>query len=153
MNILVPVFGSFIKELIPDFIPSDISKIFDYQEFGYRKIKVQRPLRYVVNINETTLTQFKASKEFAKFAPEVQSAVENYLVSHFGDYSFSQFLAEMFAKLYTMKTAITAADRLNDKVLPFFESQESPMLRILTDRSSEILWKSGKSRLWALFSD
>ena len=52
-----------------------------------------------------------------------------------------------FAKLYTMKTAITAADRLNDKVLPFFESQESPMLRILTDRSSEILWKSGKSRL------
>ena len=121
MNILVPVFGSFIKELIPDFIPSDISKIFDYQEFGYRKIKVQRPLRYVVNINETTPTQFKASKEFAKFAPEVQSAVENYLVSHFGDYSFSQFLAEMFAKLYTMKTAITAADRPNGKVLPFFE--------------------------------
>ena len=47
-----------------------------------------------------------------------------------------------FAKLYTMKTAITAADRLNDKVLPFFESQESPMLRILTDRSSEYCGKS-----------
>lgn len=28
-----------------------------------------------------------------------------------------------FAKLYTMKTAITAADMLNDKVLPFFEAQ------------------------------
>ena len=42
-----------------------------------------------------------------------------------------------FAKLYTMKTPITAADLLNDKVLPFFEEQEVPMLRILTDRGTE----------------
>ena len=44
-----------------------------------------------------------------------------------------------FAKLYTMKTAITATDRLNDKVLPFFESQESPMLRSLTGHGSEYI--------------
>ncbi|EPT9251223.1 IS481 family transposase [Photobacterium damselae] len=42
-----------------------------------------------------------------------------------------------FAKLYTTKTPITAADILNDKVLPFFEAQELPMLRILTDRGTE----------------
>ena len=42
-----------------------------------------------------------------------------------------------FAKLYTMKTAITAADLLNDKVLPFFEGQQLPMLRMLTDRGTE----------------
>lgn len=42
-----------------------------------------------------------------------------------------------FAKLYTTKTPITAADMLNDKVLPFFESQDLPMLRILTDRGTE----------------
>ena len=36
-----------------------------------------------------------------------------------------------FCKLYTTKTPITAADALNDKVLPFFEQQELPMLRIL----------------------
>ncbi len=41
-----------------------------------------------------------------------------------------------FAKLYTMKT-LSAADMLNDKVLPYFESQGLPMLRILTDRGSE----------------
>lgn len=39
-----------------------------------------------------------------------------------------------FAKLYTTKTPITSADVLNDKVLPFFNEQELPMLRILTDR-------------------
>jgi len=42
-----------------------------------------------------------------------------------------------FAKLYTTKTPITAADMLNDKVLPFFEEHELPMLRILTDRGTE----------------
>ncbi|MEN2866698.1 IS481 family transposase [Mannheimia haemolytica] len=46
-----------------------------------------------------------------------------------------------FAKLYTMKAAISAADMLNDKVLPFFESQGLPMLRILTDRGSEYCGK------------
>ncbi|MFY3389757.1 IS481 family transposase, partial [Mannheimia haemolytica] len=41
----------------------------------------------------------------------------------------------------TMKTAISAADMLNDKVLPYFESQGLPMLRILTDRGSEYCGK------------
>lgn len=41
------------------------------------------------------------------------------------------------AKLYTTKTPITAADLLNDRVLPYFESHGLPMLRILTDRGTE----------------
>lgn len=41
------------------------------------------------------------------------------------------------AKLYTTKTPITAADTLNDRVLPFFENHDLPMLRILTDRGTE----------------
>ncbi|WP_063654894.1 IS481 family transposase [Candidatus Arsenophonus triatominarum] len=40
-------------------------------------------------------------------------------------------------KLYTTKSAITAADLLNDKVLPFYSQHELPVLRILTDRGSE----------------
>ncbi|CDG86782.1 IS481 family transposase [Xenorhabdus bovienii] len=40
-------------------------------------------------------------------------------------------------KLYTSKTPITAADLLNDRVLPFYQSQQLPMLRILTDRGTE----------------
>src|SRR5688572_24464112 len=42
-----------------------------------------------------------------------------------------------FAKLYDRKNAITSADLLNDKVLPFFEQQAIPLLRILTDRGTE----------------
>lgn len=40
-------------------------------------------------------------------------------------------------KLYDRKHAITAADMLNDRVLPWFEEQGIPLLRILTDRGSE----------------
>ena len=46
-----------------------------------------------------------------------------------------------FAKLYTSKHAITSADILNDRVLPFFEEQEIPLLRILTDRGTEFKGK------------
>ena len=46
-----------------------------------------------------------------------------------------------FAKLYTTKTPITSADILNDKVLPFFEQHQLPMLRILTDRGTEYCGK------------
>jgi hypothetical protein len=35
------------------------------------------------------------------------------------------------------KTPITAADLLNDRVIPFFESNDVKLLRILTDRDSE----------------
>lgn len=44
-------------------------------------------------------------------------------------------------KLYTTKTPITAADLLNDKVLPFYTSHDLPMLRILTDRGTEYCGK------------
>lgn len=44
-------------------------------------------------------------------------------------------------KLYTTKTPITAADLLNDRVLPFYGSHELPVLRILTDRGTEYCGK------------
>ncbi len=42
-----------------------------------------------------------------------------------------------FAKIYSDKTALTAADILNDKILPFFDEQNMSLLRILTDRGTE----------------
>jgi transposase InsO family protein len=42
-----------------------------------------------------------------------------------------------FAKLYDTKTPITAADTLNDRVLPFFEEHEIRVSRVLTDRGTE----------------
>jgi len=42
-----------------------------------------------------------------------------------------------FAKLYSEKTSLTAADFLNDKVLPFFDEHGMKVLRMLTDNGME----------------
>lgn len=41
------------------------------------------------------------------------------------------------AELYISKTPITAADLLNNRVLPMFEEHGLDLLRILTDRGAE----------------
>jgi transposase InsO family protein len=43
----------------------------------------------------------------------------------------------VFAKLYDRKTPITAAEILNDRVLPFFEEHGIALCRVLTDRGTE----------------
>ena len=57
-----------------------------------------------------------------------------------------------FVKLYDRKNAITAADMLNDRVLPFFEEHGVPLLRILTDRGSEYCGNR-ESHEYALYLD
>ena len=42
-----------------------------------------------------------------------------------------------FAKLYDRKTPITAADLLNDRVIPFYEEHGIALQRVLTDRGTE----------------
>ena len=46
-----------------------------------------------------------------------------------------------FAKLYTEKTELVAAHALNETVIPWFQAQEVPLLRILTDRGTEYCGK------------
>jgi transposase InsO family protein len=49
-----------------------------------------------------------------------------------------------FAKLYTAKVPLTAADILNDRVLPFFDEQGVDILRVLTDRGTEFCGRLDK---------
>jgi transposase InsO family protein len=46
-----------------------------------------------------------------------------------------------FAKLYDRKTPLTAADLLNDRVVPFFDENEIAVSRVLTDRGTEYCGK------------
>jgi transposase InsO family protein len=45
------------------------------------------------------------------------------------------------AKLYDRKNALTAADMLNDRVLPLYAAHDIPLLRVLTDRGTEYCGK------------
>ena len=50
-----------------------------------------------------------------------------------------------FAKLYDRKTALTAADLLNGRVIPFFEEHGLRIDRVLTDRGTEFCGAQGLS--------
>lgn len=59
-----------------------------------------------------------------------------------GGHIYQQTFVDMYSKvahskLYVTKTPNTAADLLNDRVLPFYKFQGLPMLKILTNRSTE----------------
>jgi transposase InsO family protein len=54
------------------------------------------------------------------------------------------YSAVAFAKVYTAKVPLTAADALNDKVVPFFDEQSVDILRILTDRGTEFCGRLDK---------
>lgn len=45
------------------------------------------------------------------------------------------------AKLYNTKDAMTAADMMNDRILPLYQEQDIRLLRILTDRGTEYCGK------------
>jgi transposase InsO family protein len=51
--------------------------------------------------------------------------------------SFNTYSSVAFAKVYTSKIPVTAADLLNGRALPFFENQGILVLRVLTDRGTE----------------
>jgi transposase InsO family protein len=54
------------------------------------------------------------------------------------------YSAVAFAKLYNVKVPLTAADTLNDRVLPFFEEKGVDILRLLTDRGTEFCGRLDK---------
>lgn len=55
-----------ITRLYGDFVESEISKIFDTADFGYTKITVERPLRYVYSVGEKQLKRLESTEKTIK---------------------------------------------------------------------------------------
>ena len=62
----------------------DLSHLLDYRTFGYRRIRVLRPLRMALHINEETLGKLKDEKAWAKLTTEQQAAWNRALKPHHG---------------------------------------------------------------------
>lgn len=60
---------------------NDISKVLQTVEFGYRRIRVERPLRLNVQVNEERLSRLCAQKAFAKLADSEKSDIGDMLSS------------------------------------------------------------------------
>lgn len=55
-----------IARLYADFEEGTNVRIVDYRDFGYRRIKVQRPLRLIFNVTKEGLNALQISKAFSK---------------------------------------------------------------------------------------
>lgn len=106
-------------------------------------------------LTETQIAALERKREEQQESGEIETAHPGYLGSQDTFYvgnmkgvgriyqqTFVDTYAKVaFAKLYTTKTPIAAADLLNDRVLPFYQEHEVALLRILTDRGTEYCGK------------
>jgi hypothetical protein len=102
-------------------------------------------------LTESQLVALERAKEEKEAYGEIETEHPGYLgaqdtyyvgnikgVGHIYQQTFIDTYTKVaFCKLYDRKNALVAADMLNDMVIPFFDSQNIPLLRILTDRGSE----------------
>ena len=101
-----------------------------------------------LKILEQQKSKKEASGEIETHHPGYLGSQDTYYVGNFKGVGkvYQQTFIDTYcrvanAKLYTEKGSITAADLLNDKVLPFYNEQGVPLLRILTDRGGEYCGK------------
>lgn len=65
-----------IVEIYSAFENGEFSRKLDYQTFGYRRIRVLRPLRMSLHINTESISKLKDEKAWAKLSVEQQDAWE-----------------------------------------------------------------------------
>lgn len=96
----------------------------------------------IVYTEQQIIALERRRRERGENLDEIETEHPGYLLAQDTYYIYQQtsldtYSSVAFAKLYTAKVPMTAADLLNDRVLPFFEDLGIPVLRILTDRGTE----------------
>jgi Winged helix-turn helix len=93
---------------------------------------------------EKAKSEKEAHGEFESECPGYCGAQDTFYVGHMKgvgriyQQTFVDTYAKVaFAKLYDRKTPLTAADLLNDRVVPFYDAHEVKLSRMLTDRGTE----------------
>ena len=85
---------------------SEVSRMIDYRTFGYRRIKVLRPLRMSLVIDDKGLAKLKEEKAWLKLSPEHQQVWLDALQLHMGATHLFGW-AETFAE-ETVRSALAA---------------------------------------------
>jgi type I restriction enzyme M protein len=73
-----------IVDLYSAFDSNEFSRVVDYRVFGYRRIKVLRPLRMALHVNANAIEKLKMEKAWAKLTSDQQAAWIAALQPHIG---------------------------------------------------------------------
>ncbi|HHY0490185.1 type I restriction-modification system subunit M [Vibrio parahaemolyticus] len=119
------------------FVENEFSKIFDYQEFGYRRITVERPLKLAIYPkDETRLEALQADKAWSKIDDSVQEAILNALAQFEEEKLLSR---DQFLKTLTKNLAGTKLSATQQKLIVKHLGEHD-------DEAETCLVKSGKDK-------
>lgn len=79
----------------------EISRMLDYRRFGYRRIRVLRPLRMSLHVNAETMARLTEEKAWAKLTPEIQAAWQRALKPHMDSthpFAWAEFFSDEAAR-------------------------------------------------------
>lgn len=111
----------------------DYSKIFDVADFGYREIRIERPLRLNFRADKARIERLKTEKAFQKLGAEEQTALLTAL-SHLPDTLFTN--RDTFAKALgkALKTAGVKVGKPVKKAILSALSERDEEADICTDK-------------------
>ncbi|MBO0181370.1 class I SAM-dependent DNA methyltransferase [Vibrio parahaemolyticus] len=119
------------------FVENEFSKIFDYQEFGYRRITVERPLKLAIYPkDETRLEALQADKAWSKIDDSVQEAILNALAQFEEGKLLSR---DKFLRALTKNLAGTKLSATQQKLIVKYLGEHD-------DEAETCLVKSGKDK-------
>lgn len=104
---IVRIYGEFLNG---DAGYGDVSKTFDTTDFGYREIRVERPLRLKFDITDTGLASLAGTKVFQKLSQLEQSDVIDHLREEVGGQvymcrdAFLSAMEQAFGRIEAMTT-------------------------------------------------
>ncbi|HHC7240972.1 type I restriction-modification system subunit M [Vibrio parahaemolyticus] len=119
------------------FVENEFSKIFDYQEFGYRRITVERPLKLAIYPkDETRLEALQADKAWSKIDDSIQEAILNALAQFEEGKLLSR---DKFLRALTKNLAGTKLSATQQKLIVKYLGEHD-------DEAETCLVKSGKDK-------
>ncbi|HCG6381800.1 TPA: SAM-dependent DNA methyltransferase [Vibrio parahaemolyticus] len=119
------------------FVENEFSKIFDYQEFGYRRITVERPLKLAIYPkDEARLEALQADKAWSKIDDSVQEAILNALAQFEEGKLLSR---DKFLRALTKNLAGTKLSATQQKLIVKYLGEHD-------DDAETCLVKSGKDK-------
>ena len=120
----------------------ELSKMVDYRVFGYRRIKVLRPLRMTLLLDEQGLSRLESYNTWQKLSPEHQSfwlAAINLLLGETKEYSWAETFAKEAVKSSEAKSLKVKANKTFVTALLNAFGHKDPEAEPVTDAQGNVV--------------
>jgi type I restriction enzyme M protein len=120
----------------------NLSKMVDYRVFGYRRVKVLRPLRMTIQLDEQGLSTLESTDTWQKFTPEHQAFWRDAIKPHLGEtkeYSWAETFTKEVVKSPEAKVLKIKANKTLSTALLVAFGHKDPEAKPVADAEGNIV--------------